>query len=358
MINYPYIYDNNNKWISFEDNFNNIILTGSYIGQYEIIKTCIENRGNIIFYRRDNISFDKKNYLYKYETLISDNENFNPFITTIIIGWANDNHYELLMPIGLTIEEYPIEYKFSNNFWKNNKIIANRYNSSYSNSDNKNEKTNLLNNNIPDNSITSNRKNKNLAENYKEELTNFVKNPKSIYPIIRGNKYGETVLEDIYNFLLSNNKYHSRESKSKKWPQYIIDAEAKIKNIKKTNSDKKQNSNIEDNIPDIKNLKTGFRKKANNYFINDNNELFYKNKIKYKVNNKIITKIENFKVPTVKELNNLLYEYHTKTCHANYKELKNCFYTDKIGFKGIDYLVQEYINNCPVCEKHHVLFID
>ena len=99
----------------------------------------------------------------------------------------------------------------------------------------------------------------------------------------------------------------------------------------------------------IKNLKTAFRKKANKYFINDNKELLYKNKIKCKVNNKIITKIENFKVPTLKVLNNLLYVYHTKTCHANYKELKNYFYADKICFKGLDYLVQEYINNCPVC---------
>ena len=69
----------------------------------------------------------------------------------------------------------------------------------------------------------------NLSENYKEELTNLVKNPKSIYPIIRGNKNGETVLEDIYNFLLSNDKSHSKEKKSKIWPKYIIYAESKIK---------------------------------------------------------------------------------------------------------------------------------
>ena len=120
MINYPYIYDNNKNWISFEDSFNNIILTGSYIGQYEIINACIENRCNIIFYRRDNISLDKKNYLYKYEITISDNVTFNPFLPTIIIGLANDNHYELLLPVGFSIEAYPIEYKITNNTDKNN----------------------------------------------------------------------------------------------------------------------------------------------------------------------------------------------------------------------------------------------
>lgn len=29
----------------------------------------------------------------------------------IIIGWVNNNHFQLLLPFSLTNEEYPIEFK-------------------------------------------------------------------------------------------------------------------------------------------------------------------------------------------------------------------------------------------------------
>lgn len=53
-------------------------------------------------------------------------------------------------------------------------------------------------------------------------------------------------------------------------------------------------------------------------------------------------------VPKIKELNNLLQEFHTKTSHANYKELKNEFYKNKIGYIGIGSMLQDYVNNCAV----------
>ena len=37
----------------------------------------------------------------------------------------------------------------------------------------------------------------------KEFLKNYIKNNSSIYPIIKGCKYGEKKLEDLYNYLVS-----------------------------------------------------------------------------------------------------------------------------------------------------------
>ena len=80
--------------------------------------------------------------------------------------------------------------------------------------------------------------------------------------------------------------------------------------------------------------------KITNYFIK---------KIRYKTeNNKITIDIDAFLVPTVQELNNLLYKYHTQTSHGIYKELKSKFYENKIGFKGFDIILEKYVNNCQV----------
>lgn len=48
-IQLPYIYGNNNKWISYMDNFNNIIYTDGYVGEYEIIKTSNFLHSNMLF---------------------------------------------------------------------------------------------------------------------------------------------------------------------------------------------------------------------------------------------------------------------------------------------------------------------
>ena len=59
----------------------------------------------------------------------------------------------------MPIEEYPIEYKINNNQEaNNNKINTNKNDLSYSNSDSKNIKPNLLNNNMSEDSIISNQK--------------------------------------------------------------------------------------------------------------------------------------------------------------------------------------------------------
>jgi len=54
-------------------------------------------------------------------------------------------------------------------------------------------------------------------------------------------------------------------------------------------------------------------------------------------------------VPTIKQLNKLLYDFHTNIIHSNYKEMKRLFNKQKIGFPGLESLLKEYVNNCPIC---------
>ena len=64
-------------------------------------------------------------------------------------------------------------------------------------------------------------------KNYKDYLTSYVKNKYSNYPELKGTKFGETKLEDIKNFLISE----LNDSKKKKWPKYIEEAIEHNKNI-------------------------------------------------------------------------------------------------------------------------------
>ena len=110
QINYPYIYGNNNNWMTFEENFNKIILTGSYVGEYEIINTCIEFRCNICIYKLDRDN--KSNIIYTFETIRSNQVLINPFLPTILLTWVDNNHYEILLPTNMptnATNDLPIE---------------------------------------------------------------------------------------------------------------------------------------------------------------------------------------------------------------------------------------------------------
>ena len=58
-INYPNILNNNNTVISYKDNSNNIIKTGSSIRQYEMINTSQQLKYNVCIYKLEN---DSSNY--------------------------------------------------------------------------------------------------------------------------------------------------------------------------------------------------------------------------------------------------------------------------------------------------------
>ena len=128
-IKYPFIYYNNNSIITYAENFNKLIMTRNYAGQYEIINTCISCKINICIYKNNDISNDKKKYSYSYETFISDQidyNQYNPFIPTVLIGWINNNHFELLVPTNTDIE-MPVEFQMSKNHNStNNSEISNK----------------------------------------------------------------------------------------------------------------------------------------------------------------------------------------------------------------------------------------
>ena len=192
------------------DYFNKLIYTGSYAGQYEFIKASNLWKINICVYNMEITSKDNKTFKYKFETIISDQENYNeynPFIPTLLIGWVNSNHYELLIPIDTYID-IPIEYQLKTNE-QNSKKLQEKVPS---------EEIKELSNN--DNDDTSKIEEKNdelikLSDKYKYELTHFVENE----------------LEDIFNYLNSN--INNKNNKEKCWPEYIINASKHNKNLLK-----------------------------------------------------------------------------------------------------------------------------
>ena len=161
------------------------------------------------------------------------------------------------------------------------------------------------------------------------------------------------------------------------WPNFIIEAKKHNEKLKKNkkNIKKQKNKNIKDTgkpfiskknsklrgrgaikkitneneLLNIKNMKTNFKRSCKNYFIKDN-KLYYKKKVKFKnIQNKWENKIIDMYVPTINQLNELLYKYHVNTCHSNYKELRELFTKNNIGYIGIDNLLEGYVSNCPVC---------
>ena len=120
---------------------------------------------------------------------------------------------------------------------------------------------------------------------FKEFLTNYVLNEFSIYSEIKGRKYGETKLQDIYNFLHSE----IQTPNNKKWPKYIEEAIAYNKQVQSQGNnliDSKDNDiksgrvkgNEELNtkkLYNIKNMKKEFRISSKSYKLTENGDLIY-----------------------------------------------------------------------------------
>ena len=67
------------------------------------------------------------------------------------------------------------------------------------------------------------------------------------------------------------------------------------------------------------------------------------------INNKSTDQKEGlFLVSTIFKLNNFLYQFHISTCHSDCKELKFKFYENRIWFSGLDKIIEDYVNCCPV----------
>jgi len=71
-IEYPYIYKN--------PNFNELIFTGNYAGQYDIINSSIILNCNRVIYKNENLNTNSKYYNLEYETIFNKYDEFiNPF---------------------------------------------------------------------------------------------------------------------------------------------------------------------------------------------------------------------------------------------------------------------------------------
>ena len=118
-IQFPNIYKNENNILTWHEYFDELVLTGCYAGQYEIINASILYNCNIVIYRNDNFNDDDKNYNFHFETIINQySETINPFIPIILIGWVNNNHYVLIFP-----KNYPINLTQNKDKNINNKNI-------------------------------------------------------------------------------------------------------------------------------------------------------------------------------------------------------------------------------------------
>ena len=169
------------------ENFNNLIMTGSFVGQYELINFASKFNINIRIYKLIDISDDQSKYKFQYETIISDQTNYNiynPFLPILLIGWRNENHYELLMPKNLNVHEFPEEH------------VINNINEIYNNSN--------ININTNKENKKENDSNK-LNSKYEYELKHYIENKDSIYPALKGCLSASTKLEDIFNYLNSSN---------------------------------------------------------------------------------------------------------------------------------------------------------
>ena len=92
------MYKNNVEIIPYDQYFNELIITGTFAGQYELLNASMLLNCNIIIYKNENYDHSGITYNFIYETVISADDVLNPFKHLILIGWVNNNHYILLYP--------------------------------------------------------------------------------------------------------------------------------------------------------------------------------------------------------------------------------------------------------------------
>jgi len=89
---YPYIYKSEHVILIFREYFDELCKTGTFAGENEIIISPILFNINIIIYICNNYSQYNNNNKFQFETIKSPQNNFNPLIPILLIGWCNQNH--------------------------------------------------------------------------------------------------------------------------------------------------------------------------------------------------------------------------------------------------------------------------
>ena len=193
-INFPYIYKNEKDILTWHEYFEELKVTGTYAGQYELINTSSLFNCNIIVYRNNQYIFNEKNYTFNFETIINQYDDYiNPFSPIILIGWINNNHYVLLVPKNYQTNNF--NFKNTKNNIKNFKKGDNQTKTDAKNNNNtKSNKSKIESANLVDNTTKTN-KDKieekdaqyiDMNKKFKKFLTTFVINESSQYPEIQG----------------------------------------------------------------------------------------------------------------------------------------------------------------------------
>ena len=344
-----------------------MILTGSFAGEYEIINAAELLNLNIVIYTNLNYSNSDDKFEFQFENLYTKkNSKLNPFIPTILIGYVNSNHFVSIMPKTITPEEIPVELNIITINKKNtNKAYCKIEEETIINNNiEQNNKEDIINNNKL--SINNRKDIKSMDIKFKEFLSNYVKNEISIYPKLNGMSNGDTKLENIYNFNKKKKIIIIRKNGQHILKMPLLEIKILKRNIrnyifyqkKKKIKEKKGRTEYpleykENELINIKSLKNEFRKSTKNiFFLKITN--FYIKKIKQiNPNSKKINYIEElYKVPTVSELNKFLYKFHIENAHCNSKDTNHFFDINKIGFYGLNIIINDYISNCPVCVQY------
>ena len=87
------IYINKTQILRYNDYFKELIKTGNFAGQYEILNASDLLNINIVINKNFNYSMYNNKYIFDYETLINKDEIFNSFLPTILTDWVNGDHY-------------------------------------------------------------------------------------------------------------------------------------------------------------------------------------------------------------------------------------------------------------------------
>jgi len=190
-VNFPFLYRNTYQTVPYEEYINEVKITGTFAGQYEIINAAINLNCNIVIYTNHNFNDHSKKYTFIYETTISPQDQLNPFVPIILIGWVNYNHFILLFP-----KDFPTNLVENINIFNLSQRIPKKENNNNI-SKLPNIQINEKTKNKDDNQIIDNERDN---KKYNEYLTSFVNNKYSIYPELKGTKFDETKLEDNKKF--------------------------------------------------------------------------------------------------------------------------------------------------------------
>ena len=69
-MNFPFLYRNTYQTVPYEEYINEVKITGTFAGQYEIINAAIILNCNIVIYANNHFNDNNTKFTFIYETTI------------------------------------------------------------------------------------------------------------------------------------------------------------------------------------------------------------------------------------------------------------------------------------------------